>query len=388
MRRNKILQTRFIYRNESFGSICYDSDLDKIFVNQDIRLFPAKHTRVVNNQYPNMPKLSAPITTFLELTQKCNSHCRHCINVRTTKSDDITLGEMKTIIDKLHDSGIFILKITGGEPFCRNDIFDILDYIETKMMKYIVYTNGSYINSLVASRLKDYHYLSCIRVSIDGLEKTNDFIRGDGMFRLAINALNLLSSYKITCEANFTISNINYQELSKLSEFFSHANMNVKINIGTLKISGSVMNQRSLIIPQDKTEEIMTDVKIQIMSDSSFVPYKLLPDVYFKIFGNSFGCPAGRISISIDSRGNVFGCGMFSDDETFNCGNLIHDSFANIWNGEKMAYLRNLSVREECLACSHFTQSCTGGCRGNALSCFSDISKADINCAIYKLTYN
>jgi radical SAM protein with 4Fe4S-binding SPASM domain len=131
----------------------------------------------------------------------------------------------------------------------------------------------------------------------------------------------------------------------------------------------------------------MTEVKSQIRTNSSFVPYKLLPDVYISIFGDSFGCPAGRISISIDNKGNVFGCGMFSENNTFNCGNLILDSFPKIWGGVRMAYLRSLSAPNECLACSHFTKSCTGGCRGNALSYFCDISKADINCAIYKFTY-
>lgn len=382
-----IQKTRYIYRIEPFGSICYDSDVGEIFINRDITSFPTECTRVVSNQYPNIPKLSAPITAFLELTQKCNSQCLHCLNARATKSNDMTLEEAKIIIDKLYDSGIFVLKITGGEPFYRIDIFDILDYIESKMIKFIVYTNGTHINSLVASRLKHYHYLSCVRVSIDGLEKTNDFIRGEGMFKSAISTLKMLSSYKVACEANFTISKINYKELKKLSEFFSQSEMDMKINIGTLKISGGALNQKNLIIPKEETEEIMTEVKSQIRTNSSFVPYKLLPDVYISIFGDSFGCPAGRISISIDNKGNVFGCGMFSENNTFNCGNLILDSFPKIWGGVRMAYLRSLSAPNECLACSHFTKSCTGGCRGNALSYFCDISKADINCAIYKFTY-
>lgn len=381
------MNRRYLYRFEPFGTLCFDNKKNKVYVDYGVKEFPYDDIRIIDNRYFNAPLLGAPLNVFLEITQNCNSECIHCINKREKKTKDISLDNLKVIIDKLYNSGIFLIKISGGEPFCRNDIFKILDYIETKNIKYIIYTNGTYIDENVAFNLQGLSNLLCLRVSIDGLQETNDAIRGKGMFDIAIRALKLLSNNKIPCEANYTICYKNYKEISDLIMFMKKQGIDAKMNVGTLKISGGVLKNKELIIPEDKVLDIMDIVRLQIIHNESVVPFKLLPEVYFKLYGNSFGCPAGRLAMSINNRGEVFGCGMLADTEEFNCGNLIYEELNEIWGGRQMNRLRTLVTREECLSCSFFQEECTGACRGNALNCFCDIQERDINCGIYKINY-
>jgi MoaA/NifB/PqqE/SkfB family radical SAM enzyme len=65
-------------------------------------------------------------------TSRCNLHCEHCFNYdrqdnlegNTGKKDELTLEEIGLISSKM--GHLKTLTVTGGEPFLRNDIFEII----------------------------------------------------------------------------------------------------------------------------------------------------------------------------------------------------------------------------------------------------------------------
>lgn len=98
-----------------------------------------------------------PLRVMFELTYKCNFSCRHCyvpFSFREkSKKEELKTKEVFSILDQLRDIGCFYLGFTGGEPFVRKDIMDILWYAKRCGFKVIIYTNGSLIDENVADEL-------------------------------------------------------------------------------------------------------------------------------------------------------------------------------------------------------------------------------------------
>ncbi len=94
---------------------------------------------------------------MFELTYGCNFKCKHCYvpeSFKEKSKQELKTKEVFFIIDQLQDLGCFYLGFTGGEPFLRKDIFEILWYAKKKGFQIIIYTNGSLISKEEARELK------------------------------------------------------------------------------------------------------------------------------------------------------------------------------------------------------------------------------------------
>ena len=81
--------------------------------------------------------------SFTPLTNKCNLSCSHCALSASPLSQDIlSTNDVKYAIDKIIDVNPNTLILTGGEPFIRNDILEIISYIRTNFKnKLVIMTN-------------------------------------------------------------------------------------------------------------------------------------------------------------------------------------------------------------------------------------------------------
>lgn len=334
--------------------------------------------------------ISAPETVFFELTKKCNLRCGHCFNDSGIRAEnELSLEEIFDIIDKLYDAGVFSIKVTGGEPFSRKDILSILEYLEEKGLNFIVYSNGTNIEPRYLSKLKSFKHLLKIRISIDGIEETNDSIRGKGTFKKAMETAKNLCENNIPCEINYTITKNNYTQLNIVAKYLENNNINCKINIGFVKIAGRAINgSEEYYFTEENIEEAVSLIKEQMLSVKSIKSFYLLEPIYYQLFGDSFGCPAARLTMTIKSNGDVYPCGLFSKNDSLLCGNLTKNSFDEIWESSAMHIIRSLPEREECKECEFYLDSCTGACRGNALNYFDNICDKDINCFVYQVDFN
>ncbi len=120
---------------------------------------------------------------FLFITSKCQSHCRTCFNhANLNRDDDLTFEQLK-IISKT--AGSFDkLWLSGGEPFLRKDMVDIIAmFYENNGIKTInLPSNGLARENIV--RMTGELLDRCpdlgihLNFSMDGLGKIHDKIRG------------------------------------------------------------------------------------------------------------------------------------------------------------------------------------------------------------------
>ena len=122
---------------------------------------------------------------LFEVTNACNLHCKHCYKM-PLGGNDLTLGQIKYILEKISDFGIKRLLLTGGEPFLRNDLFEIIDYaVECNIEDIEINTNGTLLDdATIINEIKErLDTIIGLPVSIDGARsETHDFIRGKGQF--------------------------------------------------------------------------------------------------------------------------------------------------------------------------------------------------------------
>ena len=155
------------------------------------------------------------------ITHRCNLRCKHCYQ------EDYSAFENPDKINAVLEQYCDLLKaynckgrlnITGGEPLTHPYLFELLRLAWSKGIKTGVLTNGTLIGEWEARKLKACH-VDYVQVSLDGMEKTHDSIRGKGSFEKAVNGIYALKSKGIFTSISFTAQNQNYRELKKLSSF-------------------------------------------------------------------------------------------------------------------------------------------------------------------------
>ncbi|MEM7244521.1 MAG: radical SAM protein [Acidobacteriota bacterium] len=136
------------------------------------------------------PRLLTYTVTF-----KCNARCQMCDSWKLPGQGDLTLPEIESIFRQL--PRLDAVRLTGGEPFVRKDLPEILALAQDLLDPMLVHvtTNGFLTNKIVAlCEGRDHRRPLQVLVSIDGLAETHDDIRGrDGAFDSCLATLQELA---------------------------------------------------------------------------------------------------------------------------------------------------------------------------------------------------
>jgi len=155
----------------------------------------------------------SPIVAAIKITQRCNLHCKHCTwTNKITK--DLPVAEWKSIIDDLYEKGVVAIVIEGGEPTLYGGVKEIVEYIKSKEMFVIFITNGT---QDISGLNPDVFW-----VSIDGMEKSDNAIRGPGHFERATRTIKDNPDKKIIVLT--TISKTNSDDIEAICKYFSESN--------------------------------------------------------------------------------------------------------------------------------------------------------------------
>lgn len=147
-------------------------------------------------------KLNSPLVPpkviQISLTYRCNSRCNMCKIVDLLPADEeLSTQQILHIIDEAAKYGITEAVFTGGEPFLREDIFTICEYCYNKGLTSVITTNGTLIDGNIAENITKSK-VNHIHLSLDGLEETNDFFRGRGVFKKVREAIRVLNEARNT----------------------------------------------------------------------------------------------------------------------------------------------------------------------------------------------
>jgi radical SAM family uncharacterized protein len=184
--------------------------------------------RLYRGLFSNLFGMRVPLFCGHKLTYNCNLRCKMCPFWKRSSTDS-SLEKEKAILKQIHDSGICGIAFEGGEPLLRNDLVKILAFSRSLPLQTSLVTNGT----LLKSRIDEIapYINGAIYVSLDGLEKTHDTIRGvSGCFRKATEGI-IASKEKVFVTINTTIMTENLYEIEDMVKLARELNTGMSIAV-------------------------------------------------------------------------------------------------------------------------------------------------------------
>ena len=169
-----------------------------------------------------------PLFCGHKLTYNCNLRCKMCPFWKRSTKDSSTERE-KAILRRIYDSGACGIAFEGGEPLLRNDLVEILAFSRSLPLHTNLVTNGTLLESKI-DQIASY-INGVVYVSLDGMEKTHDTIRGvDGCFRKAIRGI-IASRKKVPVTINTTIMAENIHEIEDMVKLAKELDIKISVAV-------------------------------------------------------------------------------------------------------------------------------------------------------------
>ncbi len=322
---------RFYITVGEYESIVENGGLTAKLVNE----FHASCSKVIVREPIVLPKnnFSAPDTIFLEVTRACNLACVHCFNSSGKAIlDQLTQTQIEEAIVDLASAGIQEIRFTGGEPMVHPAIVQFIRIASGLGLRSSMGTNVMLINEKKADLLTEAGLRSVI-VSIDGLEKRHDLIRGKNSFRLTVDGLNRLRSRNIDVRVNIVVMRSNLQDIEPFVEFLSNAG--IAVFLRRLIISGRAANAAEEMVTEheyallrDKLHPYLNDPRGLV--DGHYLSEKKIKTRIPLPFSRK-ECSAGHRGMVILPDGSVQSCGFLGPLGELSVGRVPIERFADIW---------------------------------------------------------
>src|SRR5690554_6588258 len=329
-------------------------------------------------------ELSAPIEVLIELTWRCNLKCMHCMMNASydesleTQPGELSLSELKDLVDQWSDMGVVHLDLSGGEPLLRTDIYELVAYANTKNLKSCLLSNGTLITDESAKKLKDADIYK-VELNLDGPNAAvYDAFRGvKGAFDKTISAVKTLVDKGIPLRVNTMFCKFIHPHFRETIELAARLGIK-EVCLSPLRIAGQTLNNYEQLVfsPLEYGEVLPEVINLKIEMEEKYGVLVLFHgdeeiNKYInprKIFPN---CGAGRLHCTIGADGSVRPCPAFPTKKEFIAGNVREKDFATIWNeGEIFKKLRNPDI-PGCRECEF--AECVGGCRVQAYWKYGDV---------------
>lgn len=253
----------------------------------------------------------------------------------TRKSEEFT----PELLRKLPD-GLGRVNITGGEPLMRTDLPEIIEILAPKAQRLEISTNGYFTERLV--EIGRRHPELTIRISVEGLQPTNDRIRGIKQgFERAMRSYEGLREVGVK-DLGFavTIQDLNAHDLLNLYELVSR--------LGG-EFAQAVPHNGYYFHTDENQIENVAEVQDSIRGLIEAFLRSRHPKEWFRAYLNRglvdhvagverrLVCTAGTDIFFLDPWGEVYPCNAWD----LSMGNLHRQDFTEVWDGPRASEVRS-----------------------------------------------
>lgn len=352
---------------------------------------------------PRIP--SAPISLFISITSRCNMACRHCAvySPDIEYGPDLSTEQWLAFIEEIARLKVFRVKISGGEPFVREDIFTLLDALYDHPIRLSINTNATLIDEAAARRLARYtDRLDDIMVSLDGsCAQSHDALRGPGTFDRVVRGIRRLTEHVGKVTAYCTVTRLNRDELPRILELSRSLGI-VSTKFNELLPEGrAVANGADLHLSRSERIDVIDQLREMKNTPGNVTgTFIEVDDIFDTIRENetytasqddqppSFldGCGALVRECAVRPDGWATPCDRLP---TLTAGRILETPLDVIWReSETFTYFRSrfvtpLSSLPQCGDCP-YAAGCTGGCPAGAYAEHGTIMAPDPACC-YRL---
>lgn len=296
--------------------------------------------------------LNIPLGVQLDVTYRCNERCVHCY-LDHDDHGEMTLEEIRGVLDQLAAAGTFFLTLSGGEVLMRRDFFDILEYARKHLFCVRIKTNACMIGEKQADRLRDLGVES-IQVSIySHRPEVHDAItKLPGSLKRSIEAIRRLKARGVKVIIANVLMAQNFGDYPGVRLLARELGVESTIDP---TITPKMDGDRSILglgIGIGELKAVMHDeTLVGDIAEFCAPPPPVDSDVL-----DELPCSASHTYCYISPYGDVFPCVQFP----LPTGNVRQQAFLDIWRySPAMNDVRSIRPRElpVCSTCSH-----VGGC--------------------------
>ena len=160
---------------------------------------------------------------WIHTNNSCNLSCTHCLVSSSPAADPgLPTSRLLHIIDQACECGVERFYFTGGEPFARPDIFELIQTVtEKKQAELIILTNGLLFQGKRLDRLGQISRDRLrLQISLDGaVAETNDRYRGRGTFDRIAEGTRAVAGLGFPVSLTTVVTRENLEELPRITQF-------------------------------------------------------------------------------------------------------------------------------------------------------------------------
>lgn len=328
---------------------------------------------------------------MFELTYRCSEMCIHCYNPGATRNNEeisrraeykeLSLEEYKRIVDDMYANGLVKVCLSGGDPFSKEIIWDLLDYLYDKGIAVDIYTNGQRIIKSV-NRLADY-YPRLVGVSIySGIAKDHDAItRIPGSWEKSMKVVKELSNLAVPMNLKCCVMQPNLHSYYLVADLAKEYGAIPQFEINISESNDGDICAKQLRLTEEQLQVVLRDVNLALYVGKEVPNFgKQKRDMAL------CSCGAGGISFCLSPNGDLRACVAFT--QTY--GNLLKESVRELltfsptlkeWRTAIVSDYTECGRKDYCDYCNL--------CAGINYTEHGDFRKpAETNCYMAKCRYN
>lgn len=276
---------------------------------------------------------------IVAVTYRCNARCYMCNTWQfPSKKEEEIKAEHLTTLPKMA-----FCNITGGEPFLREDIEEIVRMVRKKANRIVVSTNGYFTDRIVDLIKKKIPNVG-IRVSLEGLPSANDELRGikDGFDHGLRTILKLKEMGLKDLGFGITVSDRNAKDLLELYSLAKY----LKLEFATAILhngyyfhkTDNALHAKEMIISEFNKliQELFKTWRLKNWFRAYF-NYGITN--YIKDNPRLLPCEMGREQFIVDPIGDIKPCNVCD----VSMGNIKEKTFDEIWHSEQAEKAREVA---------------------------------------------
>ena len=305
----------------------------------------------------------------------CDQRCKHCYifsednnkPLLTMKYEDIEkiLDNCLEMCEKFNRKPYF--SITGGDPILHPNFWQILELLKEKQVDYSILGNPFHLTDEVCKKLHD---LKCrqYQLSLDGLEKTHDYFRKPGSFKITIEKIHTLRKNGVKASIMTTVSKTNIDEIPGIidvaveneADLFSFSRYCPTSLEKTAQMTSEEYHQllEKVWLKFEEYKDKKTYFNLKDHLWTLFLYEKGLFKIPENLDENTIydGCNCGNSHLTILPSGDVFACRRMESK----IGNALTDKMTEIFTSNEMNYYRQYDKFEKCSKCEllRFCRGC------------------------------
>lgn len=336
--------------------------------------------------------IKSPIWVGYKLTNICNLDCVHCWAVNSGYMP--SYDEVTTAVDKMAESDVNFLGLSGGEIFTRADIFDLLQYCKQKRMRLELFTNAILLNEEKICRLNGILDKDCdiFQISLDGVSESiyGKQRKANKLDAVISNILHLKKSgYRI--RISYVATHLNVAELYDTYRYVSD------LGVEGFSVSPVYPKNKGTLIHSLLDMDVYYDQIYKCINNKTDTEFTFFAQIDFfekidkyisqinisKKRENMYFIDTGLLSLYIDANGDVYPEFQL-DYMEFKLGNIYKDSLNSIMlnskDGVKLNRYRTFTD-SKCIECK-YKELCLSHSYEQAYSAYKNFNRMNPNCKL------